>query len=194
MRVAFIDHYDSFSYNVLDWLTIATNGKIQIDRVTCDDDLRLKKLKNNPVPLVISPGPGQPQDYPQTLSVIESCMHRVPILGICLGHQMLGVLAGGSIGMASNPWHGTSRIVKVVNHHWLTNNLPDEFPATIYHSLIVNLHFESSLPWTRVAEDSNGDLMMLGHKTLPVGGVQFHPESFSSANLTAIARSFYGLF
>ena len=190
MRIAFIDHYDSFSHNVLDWLKNATNGTIQVDRITCDDQLGLKKLKNSPVPLVISPGPGRPQDYPETLSIIENTMYRIPILGICLGHQMLGVLAGGSIGIASEPWHGTTRDIKILADHWLTKGLPSLFRATLYNSLIVNMNVESSKPWIRLAEDSYGDLMIMGHNTLPLGGVQFHPESFSSAELTAIARNF----
>jgi anthranilate synthase/aminodeoxychorismate synthase-like glutamine amidotransferase len=191
MQIIFIDHYDSFSYNVLDWLRTATDQSFQIKRIACDDEVGLAKLEKNPVPVVISPGPGHPQDYPRILSLLSGIMHRVPILGICLGHQMIGVLAGGQIEKATDPWHGTTRIVKITTNHWITNRLPIEFSATMYNSLAVVLDTRSPGDWIQVAEDSLGDLMILAHKNLAICGVQFHPESFASTKLDDLARNFF---
>ena len=193
MRVTFIDHYDSFSFNVLDWLTIASGARLRVERVACNDEIALRKLKNNPVPIIISPGPGKPTDYPLTLSVIESTMNRVPILGICLGHQMLGIAAGGIIHKAIDPWHGTATEVKLLSEHWLTKSLPNRFNATLYNSLIVKLTEGASDDWLTVAENLHGEIMILCHQKLPVCGIQFHPESFASTDLSAMAKNFLSL-
>ena len=95
MEIAFIDHYDSFSFNVLDWLECASRGKIAVKKIVAKDEASLARLKYSPIPIVISPGPGRPGDYPRTLDLIKNVMDQVPILGVCLGHQMLREIAGG---------------------------------------------------------------------------------------------------
>ncbi len=198
MKIAFIDHYDSFSYNVLDWLQRAAGVSLEITHLTCDNEIALSRLKNNPIPTVISPGPGTPTDYPLTLDVLKSIYQKVPVLGICLGHQMLGLLAGHSIAKAQDPWHGTSEEIHVHQKNWLTAGLPASFRATVYHSLVVKLNVPQTDPlltppheqWLPLAFDSKKQLMILSHRELPVASVQFHPESFGSQSLEILARNF----
>ena len=198
MKIAFIDHYDSFSYNVLDWLRRAAGIPLEITHITCDNELGLARLKNNPIPTVISPGPGSPTDYPLTLDAIKNIYTKVPVLGICLGHQMLGLLAGHTITKAEDPWHGTSEDIHLHDENWLTAGLPSSFQAIVYHSLVVTMRGPSAQtnksppldPWLALAFDSKNQLMMLCHVELPVASMQFHPESFGSQSLEIIAKNF----
>ncbi len=192
MRIAFIDHYDSFSFNVLAWLRKASTTTLDIKRVTCDDEAGLARLKNEPIPLVISPGPGKPTDYPLTLRLLDQLIPKVPILGICLGHQMLGVRAGGKIVRAEDPWHGTQEKVTIASNSWFTEGLPSEFLAITYNSLVVDLGSTNNNDWQPLAFDTKKQLMMLSHRELPLASVQFHPESFGSPHLDVLARNFLG--
>jgi anthranilate synthase/aminodeoxychorismate synthase-like glutamine amidotransferase len=188
LQITFIDHYDSFSFNVLEWLR-SNHDEISIERITCDDRVKLQRLKNDPKPLIISPGPGRPSDYPDTLEVIQSCMVRVPVLGICLGHQMLIQCSGGSIIKAIHPWHGTKTLVQISTHHWIAKDLPQTFSAITYHSL-VGQFVTNNTDWEIIATNQDHEIMMIGHKTLNAAGMQFHPESFGQDHLNCIARNF----
>lgn len=190
MQIAFIDHYDSFSFNVLDWLQRAANNDLTILRITCDDETGLARLKNKPIPTVISPGPGSPKDYPQTLKLVEKLLPVTPVLGICLGHQILGILAGGQINRAKNPWHGTAAKIKVLEKNWFTDGLPENFDAITYNSLVVALPESSWKNWERLAINDNEEIMMMSHNHLPVASVQFHPESFGSEYGETLAKNF----
>jgi anthranilate synthase/aminodeoxychorismate synthase-like glutamine amidotransferase len=190
LRIAFIDHYDSFSFNVLAWLRKASTSKLDIKHVACDDETGLARLKNDPIPLVISPGPGKPDNYPLTMRVLDHLMPKVPILGICLGHQMLGVKAGGKIIRAEDPWHGTRETVTIETNNWLTDGLSQTFHAITYNSLVVDLSESKNSDWLPLAFDPKKQLMMLSHRDLPLASVQFHPESFNSPHLDALARNF----
>ena len=200
LKIAFIDHYDSFSYNVLDWLQRSAKISLEIRHITCDNELALARLKSNPIPTVISPGPGSPTDYPLTLELLNSIYTKVPVLGICLGHQMLGHLAGHTVSKAQEPWHGTIEEIHVHHNNWFTAGLPASFRATVYHSLIVTMNATSSDapkalhldPWLALAFDTKKQLMMLSHRELPVASVQFHPESFGSQSLEVLAQNFLG--
>jgi anthranilate synthase/aminodeoxychorismate synthase-like glutamine amidotransferase len=167
-----IDNYDSFTYNLVQYLS-SLGENIQVfrnDLITID---KIKKL--SPKKIVISPGPGRPRDAGISCEVIRSFAGKAPILGVCLGHQCIGYVYGGKIIRAKQLMHGkTSKIYH--NKKDIFKDLPNPFEATRYHSLIVE---KKSLPpcleitaWTK-----DGEIMGLRHKSYPVWGVQFHPES-----------------
>ncbi len=190
MDIAFIDHYDSFSFNVLDWLKRAGEGRISINRIVAGDEASLARVKYSPIPIVISPGPGRPSDYPRTLELLKNLIDKVPILGICLGHQMLGELAGGRIIKASNPWHGTTSSIRVTANNWFTENLPQQFNAIAYNSLVIDPQQICSKEWLALGSNQIGELMMMSHATKPIASVQFHPESFGSECGLTLAKNF----
>lgn len=180
-----IDNYDSFTYNLFHYLgELGEDVKVvRNDQISADEALGLK-----PQSIVISPGPCDPDRAGICLELIEKAGGNVPILGVCLGHQAIGQSYGGKIVRAPVPMHGKlSRI-----HHMGKSvfvGLEDGFDATRYHSLVVD---RPSLPGTLeiTAETDDGIIMGLKHKTHPVHGVQFHPESIASQNGHAILKNF----
>lgn len=193
MQINLIDHYDSFSFNLLEWLRDASKGLVTLNRICYDDTAAIKKLAEKLTPIVISPGPGKPSDYPSTKQLLQNAMSKVPILGVCLGHQMLGESAGGTIQKAKDPWHGTTFNVTVKEANWMTEGLPKTFKTVAYNSLIVDLKGANKNEWRILAEDEHEQAMILSHTKLPIGSVQFHPESFASDDLSVIARNFFSV-
>ena len=183
-----IDNYDSFTYNLVQYL-----GELGADfRVARNDAISLDELEGLlPEAVVISPGPGTPRDAGVSIPVIRRFAGRIPILGVCLGHQAIGEAFGGRVVRADRIMHGKTSPV----HHdgrTIFRELPEPFEATRYHSLIVE---QSSLPdclevsaWTAEAE-----IMGLRHRTQFVEGVQFHPESILSVDGKALLRNFLEL-
>jgi anthranilate synthase/aminodeoxychorismate synthase-like glutamine amidotransferase len=170
--VVVVDNYDSFTFNLVQYLeTLGARCDVRLnDRTTADE-----VAESNPDGIVLSPGPGTPDDAGVTLDVIARLAGRVPILGVCLGHQSIGQAFGGKVVRAGRLMHGkTSPILH--DGRTVYGGLPSPFPATRYHSLVVE---EASLPdcLEVTAKTPEGELMGLRHKTLPVEGVQFHPES-----------------
>ena len=187
-----IDNYDSFTYNLFHFLG-ELGAEVRVERndaLTADEALALK-----PEGIVLSPGPCTPNEAGICLEVIKKAAGRMPILGVCLGHQAIGQVYGGSIARAPEPMHGKlSRI-----HHSgksVFRGLNNDFLATRYHSLTIAP--ESMPPALEVtATSDDGVIQGVMHKTHPVHGVQFHPESIASenghallANFLAIARDF----
>jgi anthranilate synthase component II len=170
-----IDNYDSFTYNLVHYL--GELGAVcevhRNDRITVDEVLKAK-----PKAIVVSPGPCTPNEAGICLDLIRRAGPAVPILGVCLGHQALGQVYGGKVIRAGLPMHGKMSTVKH-SGRGLFAGLPGKFEVTRYHSLIVE---RSSLPETLevTAETADGMIMGLQHKTHPVHGVQFHPESIAS--------------
>ena len=171
-HVLLIDNYDSFTYNLVQALmtlgadvTVRTN-----DRVTVDEARKLM-----PSHLMISPGPGRPEDAGVSIDMIESFCGDIPILGVCLGHQALAVAFGGSVGSALSLMHGKSSPI-YHDRKTIYEGVPNPFPAGRYHSLAVH---EEQLPdvLSISAYTSDGEIMGVRHRELPVEGVQFHPES-----------------
>jgi len=170
--ILFIDNYDSFTYNLVDLL-----GKLDPDlKVVRNDEIQVGQIGDMiPQGIVISPGPGRPEDAGISMEVINKYGSHIPVLGICLGHQSIGQIFGGKVIRADAPVHGkTSRVVH--RNHFIFEKLPDRFEATRYHSLIVE---KSSLPacLETIAETEDGVIMGIQHKEFPVTGLQFHPES-----------------
>ena len=186
--ILMIDNYDSFTYNLVQYLG-ELGEKLAVrrnDAITVEGARRLR-----PSAIVISPGPGRPADAGVSNALIAAFAGRIPILGVCLGHQCIGEVFGGEVVRARRPMHGkTSRI-----HHTGTGvlkGLPNPFEATRYHSLIVK---RETLPkalavtgWTDERE-----IMALQHARFPVYGVQFHPESILTAAGKALLKNFLAL-
>ncbi len=186
--IILIDNYDSFTYNLVHYLgelgaqcTVHRNDKIAAEEV----------LRSKPKAIVLSPGPCDPDQAGICLNLIEQAGGNIPILGVCLGHQAIGQVYGGKIVRAPTLMHGKLSDV----HHkgkGIFAGLPKTFEATRYHSLIVD---RKSLPksLTITAETKNGTIMGLQHKTHPVHGVQFHPESIASEHGHALLKNFLDL-
>jgi anthranilate synthase/aminodeoxychorismate synthase-like glutamine amidotransferase len=186
--ILMIDNYDSFTYNLVQYLSslgedikVFRNDKITIDKI--------RKLA--PKKIVISPGPGRPKDAGISCEVIRAFAGKIPILGVCLGHQSIGYVFGGKIIHAKQLMHGkTSRIYHTKKD--IFKGIPYPFEATRYHSLVVE---KKSLPpclkitaWTK-----DGQIMGLKHKKFPVWGVQFHPESVLTRSGMDLLKNFLKL-
>lgn len=171
--ILMIDNYDSFTYNLVQYLG-ALGGNIKVfrnDKITINKIRKLKGLER----IVISPGPGRPEDAGISCDVIREFAGKIPILGVCLGHQCLGYVYAARIIGAKKLMHGKTSII-YHNQKTIFRGIPNPFEATRYHSLIVE---KKTLPecleitaWTREFE-----IMGLKHKEYPLWGVQFHPES-----------------
>jgi anthranilate synthase component 2 len=183
-----IDNYDSFTYNLFHFLGELGEEVVvkRNDQITVQDALAM-----SPQSIVLSPGPCDPDRAGICLALINAAAGQVPILGVCLGHQAIGQAYGGRIVRAPVPMHGKlSRI-----HHngkSVFRGLEDGFLATRYHSLVID---RPSLPPVLeiTAETDDGIIMGVAHKTHPVHGVQFHPESIASAHGHALLRNFLRL-
>jgi anthranilate synthase/aminodeoxychorismate synthase-like glutamine amidotransferase len=183
--VLVIDNYDSFVYNLVQYIgELGTEPLVyRNDALTCDDIERLA-----PDALLLSPGPGRPEDAGIMCAAIERFAGRIPMLGVCLGHQAIGHVFGGRVIHAPHLMHGKT---SVVHHHGVGvfAGLPDPFEATRYHSLMVE---PSSMPAVleATAHTSDGVIMGLRHRDFPIEGVQFHPESI----LTTAGHQLLGNF
>ena len=170
--IIIIDNYDSFTYNLVQYIG-AINPELKVYR---NDKITLDEIKNiSPQRIVISPGPGVPEDAGISIDIIKIFKRDIPIFGICLGHQAITVAFGGKVGRANEIVHGkTSKI-----HHTgsaIFKEIPEKFEATRYHSLVATEDsFPSELKVT--ARTDNGLIMALEHEDYPIYGVQFHPES-----------------
>ncbi len=169
--ILFIDNYDSFSYNLVQYFK-ELNQQVAVFKNDEKDLARLKAL--NPSHLVISPGPGTPQDAGISLDLIKHFLGKKPILGICLGHQCLAYCLGAKIKQAAEIKHGKTS--KVTHHSSsLFNNIPTPFIAARYHSLVID---EDSLPEElNITARCKSDIMAIEHVTHRAFGVQFHPEA-----------------
>lgn len=185
MRLLLVDNYDSFVYNLAQVF-----GALGAEPVVVRNDAAVEDLVSlDPQAVVISPGPGTPDDAGVSLKAIEHFAPRVPVLGVCLGHQCLAKVYGGRIERASvGPVHGKTSDIAHTGEGIFTD-LPSPFTATRYHSLAVN---EDSVPdaMTVTARSDDGVIMGIKHRELPVEGVQFHPESILTPEGPRLLRSF----
>jgi anthranilate synthase component II len=174
--VLVIDNYDSFTYNLVQYLA-ESGAQVVVHR---NDELTVAQIENSrPERILISPGPCTPNEAGICLDLIRKLAGRMPILGVCLGHQAIGAAFGGRVVRARNLMHGKASVV-THDGYSIFSHVPSPFMAARYHSLIVD---EASLPEDLVitarTTDADGTSVIMGlrHKRLPVEGVQFHPES-----------------
>jgi anthranilate synthase component 2 len=185
-----IDNYDSFTFNLVQYF-----GELgESVRVIRNDEMTLPALRAlEPSAIVISPGPGTPNEAGVSMEIISKLGGVVPIFGVCLGHQAIGQVFGGKVIRAKQIMHGKTSMI----HHdgrGVFRDLPNPFEATRYHSLVVE---QVSLPaclevsaWTEQADGSLDEIMGLRHRTLNVEGVQFHPESILTQHGHDLLRNF----
>ena len=185
--ILLIDNYDSFVFNVEQYLKELTNEEVKTVR---NDEITLEGIRElNPDRIVLSPGPKHPKDSGICLEILKN-IDNIPILGICLGHQAFGLIFGGKIERLETPLHGkTSEIMVTDKNSILFKNMPEKFNVMRYHSLYVS---EENLPedLTVTAKSNDGIIMALEHRTKSIYGVQFHPESFFTEYGKNIIRNF----
>jgi len=185
MKVLLIDNYDSFTYNLYHYLSklnckvdVYRNDKISIDKI------RKKKYKK----IIISPGPGNPNQAGFCLKIVRYYYKKIPILGVCLGHQVIGQVFKSKIVVAKNPMHGKTSIIKHIGKG-IFKGLKKPISATRYHSLIIdNKTLDKDLIVT--AKTKDGIIMGIMHKKYNVHGVQFHPESINTPEGTKLLKNF----
>ena len=185
MKIILIDNYDSFTFNLFHYLS-SLKTKVDVirnDKITSEEIIKKKYDK-----IVISPGPGNPSQSGNCLKIVKSLHKNVPILGVCLGHQIIGQVFGSKIVQAKKLMHGkTSTIVS--KKKGILKNLPRNFEATRYHSLIIDKKtLSKDLEIT--AETKDGIIMGVQHKKYNIHGVQFHPESIKTKVGTKILKNF----
>ncbi len=184
--ILLIDNYDSFSYNLYQ-LIGQVNDDIEVYR---NDKITVGEIKDlNPEAIVLSPGPGRPEDAGICIDVVKEFYDKIPILGVCLGHQSICVAFGGEISYADKLMHGKSSIAKL-NDDAIFNGLNNEITVGRYHSLSL---VESTLPKdlkiiSRTADD--GEIMAICHEKYDVYGLQFHPESILTPDGITIIENF----
>ena len=190
MRVLMIDNYDSFTYNLVQYLQ-ELGAEVLVHR---NDQITIEEIEAlNPDRLMISPGPCTPNEAGISIAAIQHFAGKLPILGVCLGHQSIGQAFGGKVVRARQVMHGKTSPI----YHsgvGIFRNLPSSYTATRYHSLVVE---KDSLPdclemtaWTCHEDGSVDEVMGMRHKTLPIEGVQYHPESILSEHGHALLENF----
>ena len=185
MKILLIDNYDSFTFNLYHYIS---SLKIKVDVVRNDKITSKEIIKKNYQKIVISPGPGNPNQSGNCIEIVKSLYKKIPILGVCLGHQIIGQVFGSKIIQAKKLMHGkTSKIIS--KRMGILKNLPSKFEATRYHSLIIDKKsLSKNLEIT--AETEDGLIMAIQHKKYNIHGVQFHPESIKTPIGIRILRNF----
>ncbi len=188
--IFFVDNYDSFTYNLVQALG-KLDPEVAVARNDRFDPARI--VRSRPRAIVVSPGPGRPEDAGRSMDMIRAAEESgIPLLGVCLGHQAIAAAHGGTVERAPEPRHGKSSRV-THSGEGIFAGLPDPFEAGRYHSLIVREEgLPSELEVTARTED--GLVMAIAHRTKPVFGVQFHPESVLTPEGEILLRNFLEAF
>jgi anthranilate synthase component II len=182
-----IDNYDSFTYNLVQYFG-ELNATLKVFR---NDAITVEKIKKmQPTQIVISPGPGEPSAAGISVAVIQELAGKIPILGVCLGHQAIGYAFGGKIVGAKRLMHGKTSLIEH-NNREIFKGVANPFVATRYHSLVIE---KKSLPdcldVTATTKDKDKEIMAVRHKKYPLWGVQFHPESILTTSGKTILKNF----
>ena len=185
MKIILIDNYDSFTFNLYHYVSSlgATVDVIRNDEIT-----HKQIIKNKYDKIIISPGPGNPNQSGNCIKIVKALYKKIPILGVCLGHQIIGQVFGSKIIQANKLMHGKTSVIKS-KKIGILKNLPSEFQATRYHSLIIDKKtLSNQLEIT--AETKDGIIMGVMHKEYNIHGVQFHPESIRTIIGIKILKNF----
>jgi len=170
-KVLLLDNFDSFTYNLYDYIL---QLGLQCDVVTNNQPIEALQDIGTYTCIIISPGPKTPAEAGITLPLIEKFHQQIPILGVCLGHQAIGSFFGAHVSKAIRPVHGKTSTIALGNHP-LFNGLPATVPVMRYHSLVITGCENTALEV--IATTNEGEVMAVAHRTLPIAGFQFHPES-----------------
>ena len=189
MKIILLDNYDSFTFNLYHYLSSFNNVKVDVKRNDKINSSQIFKKKYDKI--VISPGPGNPMQTGNCIQIVKSFYKKIPILGVCLGHQIIGHIFGSKVVQAKKIMHGKTSIIHNRNLGIL-KNIPKKFEATRYHSLIVDKKTISD-QLIITAETQDGLIMGLMHKKYNVHGVQFHPESIKTYVGIKIVKNFINL-
>lgn len=184
--IVLIDNYDSFSYNVYQLI-----GSVEPDiKVVRNDEYRVEEIAEmTPEALILSPGPGKPSDAGICIDAIKYFTGKIPILGICLGHQAICEAFGGRVSYAKELMHGKKKTIYTVGKSKMFDGLGDSFQAARYHSLAaVREELPDILRIT--AESNDGEIMAVEHRKYPIFGVQFHPESVMTPDGKVMIQNF----
>ena len=185
MKILLIDNYDSFTFNLYHYIS-SLNTKVDVirnDKITSKEIIKKKYEK-----IVISPGPGNPNQSGNCINILKTLHKELPFLGVCLGHQIIGQVFGSKIVQAKKLMHGKISLIKS-NRVGILKNLPNSFEATRYHSLIIDKKtLSKDLEIT--AETDDGVIMGIQHKEFNIHGVQFHPESIKTKLGLKILQNF----
>ena len=185
MKILLIDNYDSFTFNLYHYLS---SLKVKVDVIRNDKITDTQIIKDKYDKIVISPGPGNPNQSGNCIKIVKSLYKKISILGVCLGHQIIGQVFGSKIIQAKKLMHGKTSIIKS-NKIGILKNLPKKFEATRYHSLIIDKKtLSKELEITAKTED--GIIMGIKHKRYNIHGVQFHPESIKTIIGIKILKNF----
>ena len=185
MKILLIDNYDSFTFNLYHYIS-SLNTKVDVirnDKITSKEIIKRKYEK-----IVISPGPGNPNQSGNCINILKTLHKELPFLGVCLGHQIIGQVFGSKIVQAKKLMHGKISLIKS-KRVGILKNLPNSFEATRYHSLIIDKKtLSKDLEIT--AETNDGVIMGIQHKEFNIHGVQFHPESIKTKLGLKILKNF----
>lgn len=184
--ILLIDNYDSFSYNLFQ-LIGSLNPDIKVIR---NDAASVKEIEEmHPQAIILSPGPGKPEDAGICIEAVNKLGGKIPILGVCLGHQSICTAYGGTVSYAKELMHGKQSVITLDKSCPIFQGLPDTIPVARYHSLAL---LEDTLPPSLMitARTEDGEVMAVRHKTYPVYGLQFHPESILTPDGKTIVRNF----
>jgi para-aminobenzoate synthetase component 2 len=188
MKLLVIDNYDSFTYNLVQYF-----GELNVNPVVKrNDEISVEEIRKlGPDRICISPGPGRPEESGISMDLVREFGSRIPILGVCLGHQCIAQVFGGEVVRAEKLMHGKTSVI-CHNNHGVFENLAQPLEATRYHSLIVK---RESLPEPLeiTAETQDGEIMGLQHRQFPIYGVQFHPESILTSEGRKLLANFLNL-
>jgi anthranilate synthase component 2 len=185
MKILLIDNYDSFTFNLYHYIS---SLKVKVDVIRNDKINSKEIVRKNYNKIVISPGPGNPNQSGNCINILKTLHQELPFLGVCLGHQIIGQVFGSKIVQAKKLMHGKTSKIRS-NKTGILKNLPKTFEATRYHSLIIE---KKSLPKDLeiTAETNDGIIMGVQHKKFNIHGVQFHPESIKTKLGIKILRNF----
>lgn len=190
--ILLVDNYDSFSFNLVQVIGELIDGKEEL-KVIRNDELTVEEIMAlNPSHIVLSPGPGKPSDAGVCEALIKAANGKIPLMGVCLGHQAICEALGGKITYAPELMHGKQSLVTVDNESTIFKGLPKDLEVARYHSLVAD---KDLIPeeLTVTATDEKGEVMAVQHKTNQLYGLQFHPESIMTPLGKEMVRNFLGV-